>query len=390
MSRYIKFLAVATPLIAALLIALAYFIVDTRSPEAIARACKSDTNPSLCYLESIEDILKKEGLSAAFDMLAVAYEADPIFAKECHGNTHELGKAGYELFHINGTIELSDKASYCGFGFYHGFIEALIAETNDLSGARAFCRWAGENAQGSKSYAEGACYHGIGHGVVDGSDPHLWGDPATIISEGLALCRSVAKEESWLHRCYTGAFNSVALMYRDPKYKLDVGGDPYALCRTKGYDSMVARACVGQMDTLVAFITESDFTKGIAYARKVESEYRFDAIRQVASIIFLRYRDKGEDEIAQTISVGCGSIPEQERVACIDGIIDGTIEHGTPGEQHLQALSICRIIASTGIPNESCFERIALNLQSRFTGEEKIRLCDRVREDYPAAQCASG
>eukprot|EP00923_Selenidium_pygospionis_P025169 GHVN01044337.1.p4 GENE.GHVN01044337.1~~GHVN01044337.1.p4 ORF type:complete len:101 (+),score=5.81 GHVN01044337.1:571-873(+) len=83
----------------------------------------------------------------------------------------------------------------CGYGFYHGFMETLLLTSGDVEEARAFCRYADEQLRGQASAASTACYHGTGHGAVDGGDTRAWGDVDAIMEPGFALCDQVAETE---------------------------------------------------------------------------------------------------------------------------------------------------------------------------------------------------
>src|SRR3989338_8528765 len=152
-----------------------YVHAEQLSAKRIIAECSAAKNKPLCYTDHLDEVLKRRGLSPALSLLAAAYAADPEGGGFCHGNTHDLGKAAYEEFHRGGEVKLGANTYYCGYGFYHGFLEALVVETGSLDEAREFCTYAGKSVPKPEGYAEGACYHGIGHGVTDGSDPGLWG-----------------------------------------------------------------------------------------------------------------------------------------------------------------------------------------------------------------------
>ena len=164
-----------------------YAAVQNHSPKAVLRECAEADNKPLCYGTAIERMIRTRGIPAAFDALAVAYDSDPEFAGTCHAVTHDLGKAAYEEFHRTGHTELTSKASYCGYGYYHGFLDALLIDTNDLAEARSFCTYVGKNVPHPPppEFAEGSCYHGVGHGITDGTDPSVWGDELSILKPGL-------------------------------------------------------------------------------------------------------------------------------------------------------------------------------------------------------------
>ncbi len=343
--------------------------------------CIKASNKPLCYTTVIDSTLNQKGISATFDFIAAAYEADPAFASFCHSNTHEVGKAAYILFHATGKVDLSDKASYCGFGFYHGFMEEMLAETHNMDEARAFCAYAGTVVPNPPGYAEGACYHGIGHGVTDGYDPTLWGNAVALAAPGLALCKTVALTEVFRYRCASGVFNSVALMYRDPTYKLSAQDDPYKLCRTAGYNETEQSACYSQMDTLVSFVA-GDFGKAISYATSVTAKYRDAAVLNVASIKAQRLRLGPPERLAEQAKAVCGSLAEPERLACINGLVDGIMEHGPPQNQYKELVALCS--ADIGVITDPCYNRLVQNIDTFYSGMLRETACAALPEEYRA------
>src|SRR3989344_5796378 len=187
-----------------------------------------------CFEELILEEARMRGIDAAFDVLAFLYARDREFAEYCHGNTHELGTLAYESFKRGDEMSLSAKTSYCGFGFYHGFMEALLFDSGDLAEARRFCEYADEKLRSSTGGVSFACYHGIGHGVIDGSDPSTWGSASKYIEKGLALCDTLGEVEEHKERCASGVFNALAIAYREPKYRITADpSDPFAVCRAQ-------------------------------------------------------------------------------------------------------------------------------------------------------------
>lgn len=342
-------------------------------------SCTTAANKALCYTSVIDATLQSQGLVAAFNFVAVAYDTDRDFAAFCHSNTHQLGEAAYKQFHETGQVELSTKASYCGYGFYHGFLEELLVESRDLNDARTFCTYVGTQVPNPIGYAEGACYHGIGHGVTDGYDPTLWGDAKKIAAPGLALCSKVATTTEWYYRCASGVFNSVAILHRDPKYKLALTDDPYSLCRTPQYTEETRGACYSQMDTLVAFVSH-EFGEAVGYAMEVDVQYREAAVLNVASISVQRLRKLSSEVLPREAVEVCGVLPTKERVACVRGLVDGLIEHGSPQDQYKDAITLCS--SPVGLLVEPCYERLVQNLSRSGSREEVEGVCGRIPESY--------
>src|SRR3989338_9343034 len=128
--RYVPILFVA--LFVTLGVVLIAFIFAPSSLLQGAAACEREGARKMqCFGELIERTLLNEGLPQAFDALAYLFARDGEFREGCHGNVHELGAAAYQRYQTAGSVELTPKTSYCGYGFFHGFMEALIAAKGD-------------------------------------------------------------------------------------------------------------------------------------------------------------------------------------------------------------------------------------------------------------------
>ncbi len=351
--------------------------------------CQQDVqDKNNCYNKAIDATLKTHGLSAAFDLLAEAYNADPGYLATCHAETHELGKEAYKEFHATGRVELSDKTSYCGYGFYHGFMEELIYENNNFDEARAFCSYAGTVVPNPPGYAEGACYHGVGHGVTDGTDPRVWGDAQKIAAPGLALCKEVAGGNTdHAYRCASGVFNAVALMYRDAKYQLTIGGEPFSLCGSPNFTTTEKDACYDQMNTLATFAANYHFGKAIAFTEEIsDPHYRELAVRGVAGTYFSTARGRKMIVSPKEVSGVCSALTH-DADACITGVVVGIQEFGTPGAEYTDMLLLCGSpdIQASLLP--ACYSTL-LSATKQFYGSVGLReVCTSVPDRYKQNLC---
>jgi hypothetical protein len=361
---------------------------DVRDAVAL---CKESANKELCYATEIESTLKKRGIPAAFDALSYAYDNDRDFSATCHALTHELGAAAYETFRETGDTELTSKAWYCGYGYYHGFLDALMIDTNDISGAREFCAYIGKNVPHPPppEFAEGSCYHGIGHGITDGTDPRLWGDDLVIAQPGLALCESVAQGNVvWQKRCSSGVFNAIGNMYFDAKYKLEPGPDPYSLCKRGGFSRVDAESCYSQMNTQAAALGRNDLSKIIAFTRTIrDREYRAAALKEASSYYIQTLKQRDRDLSASDIET-CAKEDAYEAGICIDGLIGGVYEFGAPNAQYEEALAACAAADVSSTFGARCYSHVLA--MSHFFYDESVQrtVCSHVPEPYSKA-CVS-
>lgn len=353
----------------------------SRVAEAIERCETNAATKQQCFGELVVEEANGEGIPQAFDTLATLYERDREFANYCHGNTHELGEIAYKLWKDGKDFGLSTKTSYCGFGFFHGFLEALLLETGDLVEARAFCDDLDGKLSETVSGVAVACYHGIGHGVIDGTDPTKWGNDELFIGDGLSLCERLSDEEEHKKLCASGVFNALAVAYRDPKFKLSISrADPFKICRTmnKSYNREM---CYDQMNSYL-IETSSGFGESLALAAaSAEPDYKETAVRGVAS-----YRAQSAlaepGNLADVIRECNALSTDALRDTCAQGFAAGLIEFGKPGEEYVAPVAAC---AATGERAEACFRGITFAVKDRLTSDLQMKLCEAIRETGAAA-----
>ena len=338
---------------------------------------------AVCYTDKIGAMLAAHGLQPALALVAASYNADPAVATFCHSNMHLLGASAYKQFAARGSIDLTPDASFCGFGFYHGFMEEMLVETGSLDQAKAFCAYVAKKLGGDQQYAEGSCYHGIGHGVTDGTNAVDRSDAASIAAPGLALCRKIAIGTLEM-RCASGVFNSVALMYFDPAYNLDAHNDPYALCRTNSFDASEKEACYDQMNTLVSRLSKHQPSAMIDYASTVnDPHYRAIALK---GALLLTYAQPTRNQLADGPSV-CEALRGTDRDACIAGLVDSVIEFGPPGTELERGLSFCEQAAWKEDDARLCTNELMRYAQGLFTPSDQEALCYKIPPSLLPSAC---
>ena len=359
-------------------------------PARIVKKCAHSDNKSLCYATEVESVLRARGIPAAFDVLAVAYDTDTELAATCHAVTHELGAAAYEEFHKTGNTELTSKASYCGYGFYHGFMDALYLDTNNMEEARAFCTYVGNNVPHPPppEFAEGSCYHGIGHGITDGTDPRLWGDALAILKPGLAICDKVAAgNDSWHMRCVSGVFNGLGNMYTDPRYKLDSGTDPYELCRTGPFTDLERETCYDQMNTQAAFLGNNNLEAIVAFGKNIKNlHYRSVAIHEAVSLYIWILKGEKKSLAPEQVAV-CELSTETLKKNCVSGFVGGIMEFGTPERQYEEILQLCGADAFPNGLRTYCFSSLQQLSRYYYTPKLLGKICTRVPDEYRDTNC---
>lgn len=323
-----------------------------------------------CFDQLILSEAKRGGIAHGFDILAAIYPRDHDFAVFCHGNTHELGELAFDEFEQGKEFPISPKSSYCGFGFYHGFLEKLVYTRGDLSEARRFCEDVDKQLSGSVSGVSFACYHGIGHGVVDGSDPSLWGNAEKYIGPGLTLCEKISDVEEQRARCASGVFNALAIAMHTGTHGFSPNlKDPYSVCKEQNIP-YIRKACYDQMNSYIVETTHS-FTEALKDAEAhAEPAYADVGISSVASYAAQNALSSGDP--LEPYLEACNTLEGKYRNVCAQGFSVGLIEFGDPGKEYPAAIDMC---AEGGKLETYCLRGVILGARDRLSPADLEKFC---------------
>ena len=337
---------------------------------------------SECYENILSETLRSQGLDKSFELIDKLYNSDSYFASDCHGYAHKLGEATYRLFLEKEDFSLSEKASYCGYGFYHGFMEILLKAGKDINLAREFCELADRKLSEKTTDAGGACYHGIGHGTVDGGDPQSWGDPNKMIAPGIDLCEYVSDNEERLFRCTTGVFNALEIYFSRGQYNLSLNKeDPFWICRNQ--PERYKRSCYTQMVVAAFNVAGGDFEKSSEFINTiVEDKYATEAM---AGLVVERVR-VGKTSHRDTV-IFCRNLPSRFHEVCITAFGEGFMKYGPPGLEHVKAIEFCHSSYLSEQEKKVCFERVLSLLRIWNTVDEAKRICESVDTKYQWRNC---
>jgi len=341
--------------------------------------CQGEGQNLTCWRDQLEETIEKEGLESAFILFTKFFEAEPVFAEGCHDFTHQLGEAAHQEFSETGSFPVTQQVSYCSYGFFHGFIEAMMQKNGNLAEAKEMCRYVDRELSG-QTETLGACYHGIGHGVTDGADPSAWGDIFKIINPGLKLCEVVGDNQYDTKICGTGVFNSLAIMYPNHKYKLDLDRqDPFWICRqqTKSY---FKHACYDDFKSLLMSLTGNDFIKAAAFIEQIdEDDYARDAMDNLATY-YVYYLLK--DPSYTNAILECHQLQERLRVSCISGLGAGFMTAGIPDKEYIRALGLCGSPLITETERDGCYSRVIRLIALRYNQEKYNTICQTIDDKY--------
>lgn len=359
---------------------------QTSSEKAKVELCSNVLEKSKkqqCWDEIMSKTLEKEGLDKAFILMDELFHSDPEFASNCHGFAHKLGEKAYMLYANHKSFDLPNKTYYCGYGFYHGFMEKLLHNKGTLDEARDFCKLAGEKLKAQNADAEGACYHGIGHGAVeDVTDPKFFGNPQGIIQPSLNLCERVSDSSDHLFRCITGVFNALEIVTSEGRYNLSLNQkDPLWICRTQ--PDKYKRACYTQMVVAVMHVTFDDFVQSAQILNTIPEDAW--ATESLSGLMMESVR-LGRTDFRKTAEF-CRNITDRFHFPCISGFAEGFLKYGPPQTEYVKALDFCLFEFLTDEEHKACYGRILPILSNWYTHEKASQICFTISEKYRSSDC---
>lgn len=355
--------------------------------------CGDGGNES-CLRSDFESVFRTEGLDAAFSRMADVYASDPNFVQSCHGIAHALGVLAYGEYAKSRHIELTERAAYCGYGFYHGFMEVLLQKTGKPEEARDFCVYAQSVLYKKTIDALGACYHGIGHGAVDGGDPRAWGNATEIVRPALQLCQEITGEKdiealgSILFRCVTGTYNGLEVLARDEKYLLEeINKNPFEFCTTQ--PASYQGACYTNMIPALLRLTKNNYEEAFEYVKEIPevSGARYPIRPEIAASLayeVVRENITHENYISRIVTT-CRNLGKQLHLSCIEGLSGGHMKYGEPENEYKKALTFCGSTILTEDEKNVCYPYILSRLRIWYDIIKSRSICELVPKKYQLA-----
>lgn len=334
--------------------------------------CNVISEKSACYEKAIMSTLRTNGIEAAFDVLAYVYDKDTTFASNCHYFTHILGREAYKKFKNKEKFELTPNTSYCGYGFYHGFMEELLQENGDIEEARKFCYFADKSLSKYTRQPSVACFHGIGHGLVDGTEINARGDSQALLSPAMKICGTLPDDEEKKF-CASGAFNSLAIAYSRSDFGLKGNKtDPFYDCRQRN-EEFYQRACYEQMNTYALNLTDYNLLKSLRFAENIQSDtYAQIATHSIAGAASQYIKTENDlDTAAKT----CQNIQKRLAMDCVDGVVAGLIEFGKPGTEFELSIAFCNNARLTVENKNTCFQHLSASIHWLYSKEKYKQIC---------------
>lgn len=357
------------------------------SEEAIAATCdqgEKDVNQLMyCWGNKAKQITRAQGFDAVFDWFAEMHATDPVFRNNCHDVTHVVGEVAYEAFENDHKTITRPETSYCGYGFYHGFIEVALASYGQEyeQRAREYCDVIGESQSFETSHAataaRDACDHGIGHAIFDSLNSSTWGDPPRMIRIGHDICsRIYHDDEKRQISCGSGISNALAKAFTWERYYLSMPEeDPTPLC--KPLERKYQRFCFMELGLHFARATYDDLEDIISYFMSFNDKEM--TAGTIEAIVDDEIRYTSLDDDIPGIHRICDSLADETYTKnCITGAMIGLRGGGTPGSEHRDMMQLCSLFEQGSAAEDHCWIDMFSKLMSVYDHEKFKSICPEI------------
>lgn len=345
-----------------------------------------------CLDQTLEQYLKDEGIEAAFSYFISIYDANPEIPSVCHGWAHRLGEVAYDMYKEGKEIPLRPEATFCGYGFFHGLIDAMVYDTQSLQSAQLFCEQAvnekGTELRGMLS----SCIHGIGHSILTLmlEDYNNWGNIPQLIDRGGKECEKLYLKSEFLSMCYDGLFHELILSAQDESFGLSgkdylSHSDLFYYCRD--LTGILAESCFYDFVTLWPYFFKEDKNAAMEYVLTAlhESDIPQERIIRTFARSFIEF-EIAEGTFKDSVDA-CGLVSDDLFESCMQGLAAGFITHGEPNHMHEKGFAFCRTYYEEE-KRSLCFEKMIDELLWNYSVAQMVNACKELTVAERPQQCA--
>lgn len=329
-----------------------------------------------CFDKIIKKTVKKDGIDAAYALFNKSYESGNL-PRSCHWTAHKIGEAAYELFAEGVDFPISYATSYCGYGFYHGFLESLLRVKPDTKYALSFCKKVEEKLGQQGRWN---CYHGIGHGFTeDPPPPETIGNPDAILAPGIKICEKLfGGSFQNLNLCLTGVYTVVAGFADEKRYGLTLDEkDPFAFCRTQPY--RYQKACYGEFAPKLDRILNWDLTLLPDYIESIKDDKLVRLVVWVVPSVMMG-KDVIKDDHISYIE-GCRSFSGRLKDICLAGTVFGLLTQGEPEKQYTKVINFCANVRLEKEERFLCYQESFRQMRQLYPKDKIQEICNLVPEE---------
>lgn len=320
--------------------------------------CNKDKQSEKCWNDLITSSVRKYGIKEGFDLFLSLFKKYPAFRDDCHTFTHTLGHEAYGVFYkTKQKIPMSPVLSYCGYGFYHGFLESLTIQTNDPGKIREFCDSLKVNGEKGRDYYQ--CYHGIGHGNLNKHTDIKSEKLQNVINESLKLCERINTTELELMNCVAGVYGPTYLYFpQESKENKALAEKQGIISVCKNQDEKYKMWCYDALSKFLLPTNHDDFLKAITLIRNV-GVLKYEKISVYQSAVYLARIHHGDADFTKETQM-CLSLEDKYKTECVTGFVDGLMYDLDANKLNKKAVAFCDNKLLTSQLQNSC--------KQRFTG----------------------
>ncbi|MDP3778760.1 MAG: hypothetical protein Q8R30_01770 [bacterium] len=357
---------------------------DCKNSEKLAR-----DKAQQCWDWLLADTLKEKGLNAALDFFANLYRTDARFASSgCHWYAHRLGEEFYAQTHLRyadliQASGLPPETYYCGFGFFHGWLEHMFRETQDWNNAKVVCDNLDKELSGAILRIRLNCYHAMGHGaVVPPLSSKTWGNPNAVIEPALRLCNSISADPAEIRECIQGGFNVLADWMWRGEYglKRPLSSAPLRFCESEEFTYDERLSCYYEMAMHLNDVGDNDLSRMAAFAQEVKDNETAGTIMDVVAAGVL---SSGiiNDDYTKYVNV-CHQVQERLRLRCIGGLSGGFMAYGEPQKEYVKALAFCALKELREDERALCYKNSIRTFKGSYSKDKVGQICALIDETY--------
>ena len=350
-------------------------VITEDNSRDVSTKCKNIETMSTklqCWEVLFTNILEKKHTAEAFQLISDLSTTDATFSSNCHDFAHRIGEVSALTYIQQKNISFPEKASYCGYGFYHGFMGYLLKNKIPVKNIALLCQQIKKTQPLS---VEDACYHGIGHGSFALSSSEIRNNPEKAIEKALQTCEEIEDTTLNVSRCASGIFMEVTS--GEYKVKLDQT-HPLNLCYQQKERYQIH--CFTQMNGALLAITNNNYIKAARYIEEIPSDhYAIEAIETLTANYILSTKDN-----LKSVVIKCKQLQDRIYISCIRGIALGTLLDGVPEAAFNKAVKYCLHDLDSEDTKNSCLEYTLQHGKYMYDKNQLDKFCDSLlkEEDF--------
>ncbi len=360
-------------------------VFDPHNPSAVISTDCAAALSAECLRAEVDTVIATKGVAAALDVVAKISNSNTSSGLDCHGLMHTVGQAAFAHSLAGEYPSITDATAYCGYGFFHGYVEAAFlsgsspGEATDI--VRGFCSYVREHADVILS---DACFHGVGHGSLAFvlSDEGLWGKPLKATTKALDACKTIAPNETSYSRCASGVFMEFGEMVVKGQYTMSVDpARPFALCEALEQQNRLD--CYTQWYGIIKYLAKGDFSASLSYIDQIP-----DAAIARESVITLVGADPdlSESHLLSRMRT-CNTVTEWRRWPCFEGLVLAALLNAPAGTEYKIATKVC---TRSEFPDQfvaPCYAFLVDRDTYAYRGTHMSEICSYMTRDKKPPVC---